>query len=373
MIISDFKVEKWLNPRDAACKYNLGASCVKAMALDELIGISGESKEELTKFFMETHLHYGEFFGSARLRAAIAGIYRDIKPEMVLTLHGGTGANTTVMTGLLEAGDNVVAALPSYQQHYSVPEALGNEVRRLHLEKEEAYKLNIDRLKKLVDKNTKMITLTNPNNPTGAFMTEPELKELVAVAEKWGAYVLCDEIYKGLADEYMPSIVDLYERGIATSSMSKVYSMAGTRVGWAVASERQAYDILENRRSYDTICNGVFDERIAAIALENNDKILTRARSIVRENKKIADEWLSVHPRLAAYGETLTSTMLIHYTYNIDTVELCNDIYETTGVLLCHGDCFEEQKCFRLGFGFGDKSILVNGLDALDKYFKKFE
>jgi aspartate/methionine/tyrosine aminotransferase len=370
LVISDFKIEKWLNPRDAACKYNLGASCVKAITLDELTEIGGENKEELMKFFMETHLHYGEFFGSARLKKAIAGIYKDVKPEMVLTLHGGTGANTTVMTGLLEAGDNVVAALPSYQQHYSVPEALGNEVRRLHLQKEEAYKPNIDRLKKLVDKNTKMITLTNPNNPTGAFITEPELKELVAVAEKYGSYILCDEIYKGLADEYMPSIVDLYDRGIATSSVSKVYSMAGTRVGWAVTPDKKTYDILENRRSYDTICNGVFDELVAAIALENNDKILARARNIVRGNKKIADEWLSVHPRFKTYGQTLTSTMLVHYDYDYDSVELCNDIYETTGVLLCHGDCFEERKCFRLGFGFGDKSILVNGLDALGAYFE---
>ena len=54
MPIKDFKVEKWLNPRDAQCRYNLGASCVKAISLDELAELSGENKDELTKFFFET-------------------------------------------------------------------------------------------------------------------------------------------------------------------------------------------------------------------------------------------------------------------------------------------------------------------------------
>jgi len=241
-------------------------------------------------------------------------------------------------------------------------------VRPLHLEKEEGYKPDPEELKRITDSSTKLITLTNPNNPTGAYMNADELSEIIAIAEKNGSYILCDEIYRGLADEYMPSIVDLYDKGIATSSMSKIYSMAGTRVGWAVTRDKKAYELLENRRSYDSICNGVFDELISAIALENSDKMLARARAIVRPNKKIVDEWIRSHPHLSVYGKSFTTTMLVHYDYDIDEVELCTDIYEKTGVLLCHGDCFEEKKCFRLGFGFGDSELLQNGLDTLGRY-----
>ncbi len=371
-MIKEFKVETWLNPRDAKCKYNLGASCVKAMSLEELAEISGENKEALIEYFMKTHLHYGEFAGSERLRKAVAGIYTEkITPDMVLTLHGGTGANSTVITGLLEKGENVVAVLPNYQQHYSIPEALGNEVRLLRLEKEEDYKINPEKLEKLVDHNTKLITFTNPNNPTGAYMNEKELRPIIEIARKHGTFILSDEIYRGLGDEEMPSIVDLYEKGIATSSMSKVYSMAGTRVGWAVVPDKKAYEILFNRRSYDTICNGVFDELIAAICLEHNEKILQRAKEIVGENKKIVDDWLEKQPHLKVYGQSRTSTVLVHYDYEIEVVALCNDIYEKTGVLLCHGDCFEEKKCFRLGFGFGDQSLLRDGLNVLGAYLEE--
>lgn len=369
MPIKDFKVEKWLNPRDAYCKYNLGASCVKAISLDELIELSGENKEELTKYLFETHLHYGSFFGLPRLLNAIASTYKQAMAEMVLTFHGGTGANSSVLTGMLEKGDNVVALMPNYQQHYSIPEALGVEVRPLRLEKSDNYKPNLEKLKSLVNIKTKLITLTNPNNPTGVYMNADELCEIIAIAEKNSSYILCDEIYRGLADEYMPSIIDLYDKGISTSSMSKIYSMAGTRVGWAVIRDKKAYDILENRRSYDSICNGIFDEQLSAIALENNDKMLKRAREIVRPNKNIVDEWIRKQPALSTYGESLTTTILVHYDYNVDEVELCTDIYEKTGVLLCHGDCFEEKKCFRLGFGFGDRELLRKGLDKLGRYF----
>lgn len=374
MRIKDFKVEKWLNPRDADCKYNLGASCVKAISLDELLELSGEDREELNRHFFETHLHYGAFFGLPRLKEAIAATCREASAAMVLTMHGGTGANSTVITGMLETCDNVVAVTPNYQQHYAIPEALGSEVRLLHLKKEEGYKINPGRLTKLVDKKTKLITLTNPNNPTGAYMDADELAPVVEIARQNGAYILCDEIYRGLADEYMPSIVDLYEKGIATGSMSKVYSMAGTRVGWAIVREPEAYDILENRRSYDTICNGVFDELIAAIALENNEKMLARARGIVRPHKKIVDEWLAEQPRLSVYGESLTTTMLVHYDYDIAALPLCDDgLYKETGVLLCHGGCFEEEKSFRLGYGFGDRQLLTEGLKALGGYLAKQE
>ena len=366
MHIEDFKVEKWLNPRDAACKYNLGASCVKAITLDELLALGGESRESIEEYIFGTTLHYGAFFGLPRLKNAIAGIFRKADPEKILTTHGGTGANSIVITGMIEKGDNVVAVIPSYQQHYSIPEALGCEVRLLHLNDD--WKIDAEALDALVDKHTKLITLTNPNNPTGVYMNADELAPIIEIARKNGAYILCDEIYRGLADEYMPSIIDLYEKGISTGSVSKVYSMAGTRVGWIALNDAATYEILENRRSYDSICNGAFVELIAAIGLENNEKMLARAREIVRRNKKYVDEMLAAQPYMHACGESLTSTMLVKYDYDIPAEDFCTDLYEKSGVLLCHGGCFEEKNSFRIGFGFGDDKMLREGLSLLEEY-----
>jgi len=373
MYIQDFKLEKWLNPKDESAKYNLGASCVKALTVSELFDLLGQDVEEFLNSLKGTSLHYGHFFGLDRLLHAISKLYRNIEPKMILTVHGGTGANNLVMTELIDRNDNVIAMVPSYQQHYSIPESLGAEVRYLELKEENGYLPDLSELDKLVDGNTKMITLSNPNNPTGAFINEALLTEISKIASRVGAYILCDEIYRGMDDKYMASIVDVYERGIVTSSMSKVFSMAGTRVGWIVTRDKDTYERLENRRSYDTICGGVFDELISAIALEQYEKILDRSRSIVREGQNIFDNWILTQPRLSVNYKSLGTTVFVKYDYHISSIDLCTDILEKTGVLLCHGDCFNVPYTFRVGYAFGKNDILRDGLHILGNYISELK
>ncbi|SHJ25787.1 Aspartate/methionine/tyrosine aminotransferase [Dethiosulfatibacter aminovorans DSM 17477] len=373
MRIEDFKLEQWLNPRDASCDYNLGASCVKAFTFNEMLEFVGENPEEILKDIGEMSLHYGEFDGSDRVRKAIAGIYEKATPDKVLTVHGGSGANNMVITELTEAGDNVVAITPNYQQHYSIPKNLGIEVREHRLKPDNGFLPNIEELRKLVDKNTKIISLTNPNNPSGAYTREGLLREMVELAREVDAYILCDEIYRGLDEEYMPSIVDVYEKGISTSSMSKVYSMAGTRIGWIVTRNEKAYEQLFNRRSYDTVSCGVIDELLTSIALENNEKILERSRQIVRKNKAILDKWMETQPKLKYCADSYGSTVLMKYDYDIPTEKFCADVLDEKGVLLCHGECFEEPNTFRLGYGFDGEETLVTGLKLLGEFLESLD
>lgn len=370
MIIKDFYLEKWLNPRVdwPECRYNLGASCVKAFTVEELFECVGEDLGAFIGDFKKMSLHYGHFFGFERLLEAIAKMYRDVAPGMILTTHGGTGANNMVITELVEPTDNVVSMIPNYQQHYSIPESLGAEVRRHVLKGENGYLPDLDVLASQIDKNTKLITLSNPNNPTGAYIGEEMLKSICALADKVGAYVLCDEIYRGLDDAYMPSVVDVYERGIATSSTSKVFSMAGTRVGWIVARERSTHDRFENRRSYDTICGGVFDEWITAIAFEHYEKILRRARELVGKNSAILGDWLATQPKLHCRNKSYGTTVFLDYDMATPSTELCDDILEKTGVLVLHSDCFEIPRAFRLGYGFGEPEMFGEGLKKLGGY-----
>jgi aspartate/methionine/tyrosine aminotransferase len=368
MYINDFKLEKWLNPRVDSAKYNFGSSCVQAFTLEELFDFIGEDMNAFLEELQKMSLHYGHFFGLDRLLKALSNLYQEATPDMVLTTHGGTGANNMVITEFVEPTDNVIAIIPNYQQHYSLPESLGAEVRYLELKEENGYLPDLQELKALVDDNTKMITLSNPNNPTGAFIERDMLIEISKIAESVDAYVLCDEIYRGLGDSYMTSIVDVYEKGIATSSTSKVFSMAGTRVGWIVTRDKETYDRLENRRSYDTICGGVFDELLTAIALEHHDKILERSKKLVGESRAIFDKWLADHPYLSCDYDSFGTTAFIKYDFDVPSDELCIDILEKTGVILCYGDCFEIPNTFRLGYAFGDPKHLEEGLNALGDY-----
>ena len=155
--------------------------------------------------------------------------------------HGAAGANHHVFCSLISAGDRVVSIMPTYQQLYSIPASIGADVAIMNLRQENGYLPDLDELRTLVTPDTKMICINNPNNPTGALMSRELLEQIIEIARSADAYILCDEVYRHLTqtDEWCESIVDLYEKGISVSSMSKVCSLAGLRMGW-IATHDQA-------------------------------------------------------------------------------------------------------------------------------------
>ena len=374
MNIDKFKVEYWLNPLDDKAKFNLGSSCCKPVTVNEMLKLTGAGREKFYYELDNMSLHYGYFMGMPRLKEAIAGLYTEaVDPEMVLCVHGGTGANSIVCYTLCEKGDNVVSILPNYQQYYSIPEAMGVEVRYFTCDEASDYAIDFDKIRAMVDENTKMINLANPNNPTGYTLNKEELEELADIARGVGAYVACDEIYRGLSDDYMYSICDVYEKGICTSSTSKVFSSAGTRVGWIVTRDMALKDELMNQRSYNSICEGPINELIAAMILENKDVFYKRNLAIVTEARQALYKWLETQPHLKAACDSNSSTSFIYYDFDIPAEEFARGLYDATGTLVCHGMCFEQEHSFRIGYGFGDVDYFQAGLDKIDEYIKYLE
>ena len=369
MKIDDFVLENWLNP---ACdseknKIYLGGSCVSPMTVEEMFEVTGQDLNEFLEDFRKMDLGYPRFEGTPRTKKALAKLYKTVSPDDIILVHGGTGANNTVVFSLLEPEtDNIISIMPNYQQFHSIPRSIGVEVRDVHLKAERGYKLDLLELAAAVDENTKAIMFTNPNNPTGSLLLPEEMEELIKIAKSVDAWIVCDEMYRGLADEYMPSFADMYEKAIVTCSSSKIYSMAGTRVGWIVCKDADMRKNIFNHRSYDAICGGVFDEWIFAIALENVDKIFERSRKIVNSNKAIIDKWLDGHKYLKQYAKAYGTTYLIHYNLDIDAEKFCDELLDRKNVLVCHGDCFYIPHSFRMSLSHGDH--LEEGLKLIDEF-----
>lgn len=371
MKLDEFVLENWLNPaaNSPKNKVYLGGSCVLPMTVEELFELTGENLDSFLEDLKKMSLGYGFFAGTPRLREAVAKLYKGVTAEDVILVHGGTGANNTVVYTLIEPSDNVISIMPNYQQYYSIPRSIGAEVREIDLKPEDGYKLNLSEVRKAVDSNTKAIMLTNPNNPTGSLLELEEMQELVEIAKSVDAWIVCDEMYRGLKKEYMPSMADLYDKAIVTCSSSKIYSMAGTRCGWIICRDPEVRWELFNRRSYDSICGGVFDEWIFAIALEHADKIFERSRNIVEHNKAIVDKWLDGHKYLHQYADAYGTTHLIHYDLNVDSEKFCDDLLDQKGVLICHGDCFYLPHTFRLSLSHAEE--LEKGLTLIDEYIEE--
>ncbi len=374
MKIKPFAVEEWMNAYETGAKYNIAETCVDSVSLDELFALCGEDKETFWSNFAARRLTYGDIEGAPAFKEGICTLYKTVTPEEIVTTHGAAGANHHVFYSLVEPGDTVVSVVPTYQQLYSIPEGFGADVKLLRLKPENGNLPDLDELRELVTPGTKLICLSNPNNPTGALIPGDMLREIVEIARSVGAYILCDEVYRHLTQEdvWSESIVDLYEKGISVSSMSKVFSLAGLRLGWIATHDKELIRSLLSHRDYNLISCGVFDEAIAAVALSHKDAVLARSRAIVRGNLAILADWMATQPHLSWVKPQAGTTSLIHYDFDVGSYEFCKRMYEETGAFVTPGDCFDEPKSFRIGYA-SDTDTLRDGLAAMGEFITKLE
>ena len=370
MFIEPFKVEIWMNEWETRCTYNLAETCVASITIEELLALSGRNEGDLSEL-LTMKLTYGDIEGSDRLRTAISRLYANTSITDITITHGTIAANMLVHKGLVERGDHVVSIIPTYQQHYSIPRSIEADVTTLSLEASDSFLPNLDRLRSLVTPETKLIAFTNPNNPTGALIERPMLEAIADIADSVGAYLLCDEVYRGtgqVGDGMVPSIVDIYDKGISTAGMSKVFSLAGLRVGWVVAPKELTEKIMIHR-DYDTISVGMINDHFAAMALENADKVLARSQAITRENLAILDSWIKNQPRVDWVKPRAGTTAMLKLDIPMSSREFCIDLLEKTGVMLTPGDAFDMEGYVRIGYA-NEREILEAGLSEMSAYLK---
>lgn len=369
MKIKPFAVEEWMNAWEVGAKYNIAETCVDSISMNDLFELTGEDKTEFLNRLCARRLSYGDIEGLPEFRKGVCGLYKTLNIENIVPTHGASGANHHVFYSLISPGDRVVSIMPTYQQLYSIPESYGADVQILHLSKENNYLPDLEKLRRLVTPKTKMICINNPNNPTGALMSEQILREIVEIARSADAWILCDEVYRHLSQEdgWCPSIVDLYEKGISVSSMSKVFSLAGLRLGWIATHDMSVVKSCLSHRDYNLVSCGVFDEMLAAVALKHRDKLLERSRKIVRENLQILGDWVGSEPHVSYVKPKAGTTALVYYDLDISSYEFCEEMYKKTGAFVTPGDCFEVPHSMRIGYAYG-KQDLIDGLKAISEY-----
>jgi aspartate/methionine/tyrosine aminotransferase len=371
MKIKPFKVEEWMNEYEDDAPYNIAETCVDSISLDALFELVGKDKNAFLDGFCARRLTYGDIFGAPAFKEGICRLYKTMKPENIIPTHGAAGANHHVFYSLLEPGDRIVSIMPTYQQLYSIPESFGVEVDLLHLKHENGYHPDLKELERMVTKGTKMICINNPNNPTGALMEKEELLGIIEIARQADAWILCDEVYRHLTqtDVWSESVADLYEKGISVSGMSKVFSLAGLRLGWIATRNQEVIQACLSHRDYTLISCGMFDEQVAGIALEGAEALLKRNRGVVRENLARLDAWVNKQPHVSWHKPQAGTTALLYYDLDIPSRSFCEEMYHRTGAFVTPGECFEMEYSMRIGYACA-ADVLEAGLAAMDQYIQ---
>ncbi|MEM5384353.1 aminotransferase [Paraburkholderia phymatum] len=370
MQIREFGVERWMDLYENHCELNLAETCVESLTVGELLRIAGK-EDALLAEILPMKLTYGAIDGTERLRTNVASLYETQGVPNVLITHGAISANALVYETLVEPGDHVISVLPTYQQHYSIPESYGAKVDVLRLREEHAFLPDLDELRRMVTPTTRIIAINNPNNPTGSLMDRAFLEQIAQIARSCGAYVLCDEVYRGTDQDgngFTASIADVYEKGISTGSMSKTWSLAGLRVGW-IAAPVEIIERVRIHRDYNTISVGMLNDLLASIALENRAAILERNHGILRTNLALLDAWIAKEPLLSWVKPKSGTTALVRVGVDMPSRDFCVALLEKTGVMFTPGSALDVEGYVRIGYT-NNRDVLVAGLAKVSEFLR---
>src|SRR5688572_21279637 len=243
----------------------------------------------------ELLLCYGDHLGDPLLREAVAAGADGVSADEVLVTAGAAAALFCVATTLLEPGDHAVVVRTNYATNLETPRAIGADLDVVDLRYEDDWRLDVEQVAARVrDGVTKLISVTQPHNPTGTVLDRATLDALVALAERSGALLLVDETYRDLTHgEPLPLAATLSPRALSVSSMSKAYGLPGLRIGWAVSRDAALAEQLLAAKEQVLICGATLDEHIAGSVLSARAEVLPPILEDVGARLGIVRDWLA--------------------------------------------------------------------------------
>lgn len=359
MTFERMPLEIWFDEYQFEVECDIGESGMKFFTLKELdVDLS------------EVDLRYGYHLGHPDLRSEIVKDYKGQTIDNVAVTTGASESNFCVIAHLVGPKDHIIVEHPTYPSLYQVARSLGRNLSFFNLKWEDDFRPDMDKLRKLVKPNTKLITLTHPSNPTGSVITADEIKQAIEIAEEAGAYLMIDETYRDLMfDDPPPLAATMSPIAISLTSMSKTWGVPGIRIGWAVGDE-SIIEAIRATREQITICNSSLGEAIARDILIKKDKILSILRKSMISNFKILEEWMNSQNWLEWIEPKSGVVCAPRLKRGGSTDELCKLLVTKYKTFTVPGSAMELDGHFRIGFG-GEQDELVEGLERLGKALKE--
>lgn len=350
MLIDTFTLERTQSLWENSVAYNLTESGLHPFTVRELLG-----RDEI-EALLDLPLGYGHTEGEPALREAIAALHPGARPEQVLVTTGSSEANLVTLLSLLEAGDEIVFVTPNFMQIHGLARALGAHVRQVPLRLAQGrWQLDLDEIAAAIGPRTRLISLCNPNNPTGAVLSAAERKGLAALASRHGVTLHVDEIYRGaeLAGDETETLFGAAPDIVVTGGMAKAMALAGLRLGWLVAPENLVTEAMR-RQDYTTIGSNVLGQRLALHALQPARRagIIARNRLLLRRNLDRLAGWIEARASIFAWVPPEAGAMaFLRCELPISSDEFSRELREAQSVFVVAGSWFGMENHLRLGIG----------------------
>ena len=375
MRIPLFRMERTQCLYENQVEYNLSESGVLPLKVEELLGGSEDSA-----WLHSLSLKYPESNGSDLLRERIGRFYGAGR-DNVLVSNGTSEANYVAFWALLDKGDRAAVMIPNYLQTWGVGRIYGSQSDAYRLVESRdggraRWALDPDSLERAVTRKTRLILVTNPNNPTGGVLSEEEMDAIVRAARRANAWIVSDEVYRGaeLSGPATPTFWGRYDKLLITSGLSKAFGLPGLRIGWVVGPPKMV-EKLWSYQDYLTLTPGLLSDRLGRIVMEpaRLEKILARTRAILRRNLPRLEKWIHSHDDIFTYIPPLAGAItLVRYDLPIASEALFNKLRVERSVLITPGAHFGIGKYIRIGYGY-DMDYTLKGLERIDLTLRELQ
>ena len=369
MKIDKFEMERMQSTWENVVEMDLSESGVRPVSLREL----GEMGLDLDAI-LDTPLTYSQSNGTIPLRESLAALYPGSTPDHIEVTNGTSEANYLLALTLVRVGDEVAFEVPNYMQYWGIPKSLGAQVNCFHLRIDQDWEPDWDEFDRAVNSKTRLVYVSNPNNPSGAVLSHEAMKRIVERCESTGAYLLADEVYQGaeIHCPRTPSFWGMSDRVIVTSGLSKAYGIPGVRIGWIVGPPAVIAECW-TQHDYITICPNKISDAVARVAVQagNREKLYARTRTILQQNLPIMREWVDSFGGFLTFREPRAGALcLMRYNSATPSYQLCERIRVKQSVLIVPGVQLGLEGFLRIWLG-GKPEFLTEGLRRIGEELRK--
>ena len=346
MQLKPFLLDIWLDRYEHDIEFNLASSEGPRWTLNDILNLATDDDRQR---FLHQQLVYGHPAGAPGLRAAIAEM-QGVDPDSVQVVTGASEALVVLMWLAAEPGANVILPQPCYAPFSALPESLRTEIRYYGIRRENNFQIDLDEIKKLADRNTKLILVNSPHNPTGATLTDADFDALHDFTSSRGIQLVNDEVFHPIYHGPPTQSAARLPHATVIHNFSKAFPLAGVRVGWMIEHDPKRRERYWTARTYFSISNNSAGEILAEIAMRNRAAILGKTQQTATQNLRHLAAFISQRRDIFDWIPPRGGMTAFPWLRSAENSRPFCQAAAKLGILLAPGDCFDSPPHFRLGF-----------------------
>lgn len=327
------------------------------------------------------YTHYGDFRHIPELRKAVADKYKrygvEVDPEQVIITPGSTMGIYMAYKAFLEPGDELIVMDPCFFGYFMAVKEQGFKTVPVKRSKED-WSFSIEDIYAATTDKTKALLMCSPDNPTGAILSDSELKELAEYSKEKGVKIISDDIYDeitydGAEFKSIAALPDMKENTLILNGLSKTYAMTGWRVGYIIPPDKETYDKLFSiQMSTYLVLNQALQYASLEALTGPQDSVKEMVKGYREKREYVFDAWSDM-PKVSVSKPRGAFYMFPDLSgYGMSSAKMAQYIREEAKVAITPGHLFGEQGEGHIRNSFAQSmDDLSEGLDRIKKALAK--